>query len=309
MDRPYEIPFFAVEIHSGGYIPHRFLFMDDVSEILDEANFAGSHIYYLARVPKVRFVAASCAIRKQTFHLHLRVMPERDVATTIPLALIPPFSSFPESELDDLDFVVDTQESTDEMLTISSSTADGGFCIPVATVLSASDVDVGFRPEVIYVGQSFDMIERWQNHKQVNKAVSILSDHEALRLYFIHFQFFGSFQSFGDSDYYAMLAMDRDSAEFRDRISVLEQALIHFYRPILNSQHVDGTINTAPFVRLVERVGLKSVGLSIGMHGHAFDFWSPKQVLDTEVATLRPEQGKPVFTDGLQCVDDFLDQG
>jgi hypothetical protein len=183
MDRPYNIPFFAVEIHSGGFIPHRLLFHDHVEEMLEHANFHGSHIYYLVRVPKIRFNSAACELTNRSLTVDLNVMPAHRVTEEIDLSALSPFSHSPPEAIAALDFQIDRSCNNEDYLRIVSHRADIQFDLPVINVVAARDIDVGFRPEIIYVGQSYDMVERWQNHKQVNRALSILSDDEELRLY------------------------------------------------------------------------------------------------------------------------------
>ncbi len=150
------------------------------------------------------------------------------------------------------------------------------------------------------------MLNRWQNHKRVNHALSVLDDQEELRLYYVHFKFFASFNKFGDSRYTSLLDMeDRSSKHFKDRISILEQSLIQFYRPSLNEQLVNGQTNTFAYKRVVSETGIKGIAMSVGMHGTNFQFWSPRQQLQLEAVTLVDQNGTPSFRPGLM-LEEYL---
>ncbi len=99
MNNSHQSPFFSVEVHSAGFIPHRFLFLDDVEEVLDRANYRGSHIYYLARVPKIRFDTAQCELTGWSLSAQLLVMPDHIVSMEVELRRIYPFSLLSEPEL------------------------------------------------------------------------------------------------------------------------------------------------------------------------------------------------------------------
>jgi hypothetical protein len=295
-------PYFGVEVHSGGYIPHRWLFEDRVKEILDRANFAGSHIYYLARIKKLRFIPESALITSTQLSVDILVGSSHRTSVSIKLGSLPPLST---SGLDDFSFLspsIDPTATTNLAISITINLGSEIYSIPIPieNLIAADNLDFSNPPEILYIGQSFDMLERWQNHKQVNRALALLSDDEDLCLYFIHFKFFASIDKQENIKDHSLLDVtDRNKSSFRDRISVLEQALIQFYCPALNSKHVRGNSATAEYSRVAATTGIKAVGLSLGMYGPAFQFWTPDQRLKDEVITLVYEDGVPTFHKGL----------
>ena len=86
---------------------------------------------------------------------------------------------------------------------------------------------------------------------------------------------------------------------FRDRISLVEQALIKFYRPELNTQHLDDTLSSKNYQRLEELTGIFRIGLGLGVHGYAHQYWSRNQVMNEELITLEVVDGKITFHKGL----------
>jgi len=252
---------------------------------------------------KLRFIPVSATI---TNSINLSVdieVPKKSVThVEIPLNTLAQFSSLDNSQLKYLNPSVDISSTNGVELgiKIKLDTETRTLVVPLITFIAAQDIDFKFKPEIVYIGQSFNMVKRWRSHKQVNRVASILTDNEELRLYYIHFKFFASFNDFGDQRYNSLLDMsDRTSELFHDRVSVLEQALIQFYCPSLNSQLVGGKVETAPYKRIIETTNIKGISMSLGMHGHAFQFWSPQQQLPVEVVTLIDESGMPSFRKGL----------
>lgn len=305
-------PYFGVEIQTAGFIPHQLLFAERTEEALENAGFSGSHIYYLTRTPKLRFIPSSASLSDEyDLNIHIEVGGNKIVSTSVPLASLPPFCDVPVDALGSIELEVDVKNSTSSEFMIKGVTDGKKYSIPIPliTFLANQEFDFGFKPEIIYIGQSFNMLNRWRNHKRVNHGLSILSDNEELRLYFIHFRFFASFNDFGDTRWNNFLDMsDRSTQQFKDRISILEQALIQFYRPQLNEQLVDGQTNTTAYKRIVSATGIKGVAMSIGMHGNDFQFWSSKQHLPSETITLVDEDGNPTFKDGLMIKEFTMDQ-
>lgn len=296
--------FFAVEIYSGGYIPHQWLFEDFAEQVLKEANFGGSNIYYLVKVPRVRYHSnARYNADLQEIHVDLLIGDTRLVPTALSISRIKLFDSIPFSALGKIGIHVDNKSTTNFSLGLAVTIEGETFFsdIPMTSYLAMSDFDLGFRQEILYIGQSFDMIKRWRNHKQVNRATSTMSDSEELRLYFFHFAYFAQYSGNQDARWKGLLDIsDRESQEYRDRVSLIEQSLIQFYLPSLNSRHIRGTLDSKPYQRILDKTGTSKISLSLGMDGHAFQFFSCNQRIDSEVVTLVSNAGKPEFRRGLE---------
>jgi hypothetical protein len=291
-------------------MPHRWLFEDFVNDkLLEEANFFGSHIYYLVRVPKIRYIAESAKIIKnKVVSVKITIAGNRIIHVLFPLRKLPFFKKINRKDISRMLFEVEPyinkNLSNQYELTVT-------FCmskeehitriLPIDSMIALQEIDVGFKPEIIYIGQSFDMLNRWKNHKQVNRAISTLKDDEELRLYFIHFRFIANCENHGDSRWNALLDISNCNSEvFKDRISIIEQALIQFYRPELNTKHVDGIADTASYQRISEATKIETIGLFLGMHGAAFQFYSQRQRLASEEITLINRNGAIEFIDGVR---------
>lgn len=221
-------PLFCFEILKGAYVFHRHLFHDDIDAYLQFAGHAGSNIYYLVRAPKLRFVHDECAVDDQTLHCTFSAGQRREVKATIQLRDLFQFSHNLDIETYRFDVCVAPGQSDVPVLEFSPRTnLDQRLPIDISAILGSIDLDIGSRPEILYVGQSTDILNRWQTHKQINRALSMLSDDDELRLYFLHFQFVAEAGRFDDDNYLCLLDTEhRDSEEFCDRVSILEQTLI-----------------------------------------------------------------------------------
>ena len=295
-------PFFAVEILKAGWLPHRWLFDEQIEAGLERGSFQGAPIYYLTRTKKIRFVRETAEVTSdEKISVEIVEASIPIARASIPLRSLPTFSSPLFSKLEDFNPKVDFAASTNVDIFVSIQVGNEVLSEPVLPIecFMLNNYFIS-RPEILYIGQSFSMLKRWRNHEQVNRALGMLHDDEELRLYYLHFAFWAGYDSFGDARWKTLLdTSDKKGAAFRDRISVLEQALIHFYLPILNSRHVKGAVDTVAYQRIIEATGIKGVGLFLGMHGPAFQFWSPNQRLKSEVITLIDDHGVPTFREGL----------
>lgn len=295
-------PFFAVEILKAGWIPHRWLFDDEVEAGLERGSFQGAPIYYLTRTKKLRFVPETAKITSdEKISVEIVEASVPIARASIPLRSLPHLSSPLFDKLEDFSPKVDFGASTNVDIFVNIQFGNEVLSQPVLPIeLFMLNNDLLSPPEILYIGQSSSMLKRWRNHEQINRALGMLHDDEELRLYYLHFAFWAGFDSHGDARWKTLLdTSDKKGTAFRDRISVLEQALIHFYLPILNSRHVKGVVDTVAYRRIIEATGIRGVGLSLGMHGPAFQFWSPNQRLKSEVITLIDDHGVPTFHEGL----------
>ena len=305
-------PFFGFEILKAGWLPHRWLFREETENALEGGVYPGAHIYYLTRTKKLRFIPESAEITQEGgLRVGIRTTSNHVIFASTPILSLPHFSNYGFTDVAEFSPRVDRAGSTGFDISVSAQIHDESLTAPVLPIeylIAAGHFDFGCPPEILYIGQSFDMLKRWRGHEHVNRALSMLGDDEELRLYYVHFNFLAEFASYGDARWNALLeTSDRNTKSFRDRISVLEQALIQFYRPKLNSLLVNGGVDTAPYTRVIEATGIKGIGMGLGMDGPAFQFWSPDQCLKSEVVTLIDEQGLPTFHEGLIEIESLFE--
>ncbi|HJP95840.1 MAG TPA: hypothetical protein VJ843_00555 [Candidatus Saccharimonadales bacterium] len=107
--------------------------------------------------------------------------------------------------------------------------------ITIESIIAGTDIDFGTYPEVVYIGQSFRILERLREHKKLNQAVAELADDEEIRVTFIHFKIgIAGVEPFGPVWKDILEIDDKRSSEYQDKISLIEQILISFFRPKYN---------------------------------------------------------------------------
>lgn len=312
------------EIQTAAVCPYRLLFFDKFIEPLKETTqFKLSNIYVFAKVKKLRFDL------KKTF-----VKNKRELTTTIILGknqikelTVSFFDTAPVFKMvyntrenfenllsDDDDFwtcELDERQSTNEKLHIIQKAKTGqffDFWMTPENIETASEVGNDFdfdnRPEIVYIGQSFRMIDRISSHKTLHKAVSELTDYEDLRIYFLTFKFgYGGHKDyaelFGEASQ-TWLSQYGNSKEYKNKINLVERFLIHFFQPIYNKQHINTEIQNDKYVNeIILENDIDVISMNYGIYGKAFEFWSPTQKLKSEMVSfnfMRPQDG---YKEGL----------
>src|SRR5690606_35616564 len=112
------------------------------------------------------------------------------------------------------------------------------------------------RPEVVYVGQSFKMIDRISSHKTLHKAVSELKDDEELKIFFATFKYgYGGHKDFADifqgNVSKTWMSQHGKSKEYKNKINLVERFLIHFLQPKYNTQHIKTEIQNDELVKSI----------------------------------------------------------
>ncbi|MCC5906204.1 MAG: hypothetical protein JJU13_08365 [Balneolaceae bacterium] len=161
------------------------------------------------------------------------------------------------------------------------------------------DLKLNNHPEIIYIGQSFRMLDRIRSHETLHKAVSKLTDSEELKIYFLTFKYgYGGnkdkFDQNGDV-FDIWLSKHGKDKRFKSKIDLVERFLIHFFKPEYNKQHAYSQIQNDTLVKKILRENkISTVTVNYGMHGNGFQFWSANQALNSDICTFdfnSPELG------------------
>lgn len=139
------------------------------------------------------------------------------------------------------------------------------------------------RPEVLYVGETFNKAARYACHEKLLKATRMISDFDELRIYFIQVkgvlggEFFGNNTLFGVMD-------ELRGFHSKEATWLLERLYIELFKPILNSRpQIAKKIEEDKFVKqklLANEIFY--VYLDIGMNEPEYQFWSPGKKSDVE---------------------------
>jgi len=312
------------EIQTAIECPHRFLFLDKfIKPLIETDEFKNSNIYLFARVKKLRFdIKSTQLINKRTLETTIivgenqRIHVIENLYNLVPILsdVYPTFDEFNDLFSDEDDYwscEIDWNESSNDRLHFLHKTKKGEvFDTWISpehfnpTIAFELNPDYNNRPEVVYVGQSFRMIDRITSHQTLHKAVSELKDNEELKIYFLTFKYgYGGHKDFmkmSGEVFETWLSEHGKTDEFKSKIDLVERFLIHFLQPKYNTQHIKTNIEND---RLVKEILLKNdidtVTIDIGVKGKDFEFWSEKQKNKTDFCTFNFLELEKEYQDGL----------
>jgi hypothetical protein len=304
---------FTFEIERVQYLPHRYLFKELLMDTWRQTQgFDLYNIYFITVAKKLRFDLARTStnmIGELKTHLKLGGIPLQRVITRVhkcnPLLFQALHKSHPFGEVADK-FVIDRSASNDTKLVINVTPIGADSFVPlnvlVENVLEAENVELGLdgAPRIVYIGQSFRIIERLQSHKRINEASANLRDDEELRINLVQFRT-GYMGKYLDDGWKFFLSQHNPrSTEFKNKVSLLERILISFFRPELNDQHVNTELRDDQLVsQIVKRFQIGGLGVGVGVHGALGKYWSPQQISNDEVVSYSFSNPALGFQPGL----------
>lgn len=294
-----------------------------IEPLTNSVEFKHSNIYLFAKVKKLRFdIKSTRLINKRTLETTIIVGENQKIHVVenlynlVPILSVvyPTFDEFNDLFSDEDDFwscEIDWSESANDRIhfihkTQKGDVFDSWICPEYFNPTNSFELnpDYNNKPEVVYVGQSFRMLERITSHQTLHKAVSELKDDEELKIYFLTFKYgYG-----GHTDYVKMsgevfdtwLSEHGKTNEFKSKIDLVERFLIHFLQPKYNTQHIKTNIEND---RLVKEILMKneidSVTINIGVKGKDFEFWSEKQKNKTDLCTFNFLELEKGYQEGL----------
>lgn len=308
------------EIQTAKPLPYRFLFDDVITELFNESNeFKYSNIYFFCKQKKVRFNLEKTRIldnksiitelligkdqKKQVYTNLFEVSRYIQELFESPLNFLGLNSNRTDTFLNKLNL----NDSDSGMLKLSIKNIAMDKTIYYELIpdnfLYMLDLDINDPPEIVYIGQSFRMLDRIQSHKTLHKAVSKLKDHEELKIFFLTFKYgYGGDNTLANlkSDISQLwLSQHGKNKTFAKKIDLVERFLIHFFKPEYNKQHVNCSIEEDNLVKdiLIEN-NIKAIGINYGVYGNNFEFWSKDQPLKEEMVVFdftNPEKGYTNF--------------
>lgn len=128
------------------------------------------------------------------------------------------------------------------------------------------------KPQVLYVGETFDKKKRFSTHGKLLKATTLIEEDEILAVYFLHMRF-----SFVGLAPYLNNPHDtlQDISDIHNKRSVqlIERLLIKLFSPVLNKLHNNRKVLEDNFVRqkLINN-NIRYVTLDVGMEDVIFNF-------------------------------------
>jgi len=307
------------EILTALECPYRFLFWKPCIEPLKErGEFKYSNIYFFTVAKKIRFVKNSIKlINKRTIQCKLQIGNEKVIdfqdslfnVAHIIKEIFETEENYKKLWRDEDDFwrcEIDYSQTTHDrahmiLKTVTEKEFDFWICpenIEDTKVFDSISLDE-CKPKVVYVGQSFRMLDRITSHKTLHKAVSELQDDEDLKIFFLTFKYgYGGDRDFVNIDSSVAdiwLSEHGKSEEFKSKINLVERFLIHYLQPKYNTQHIKTDVQNDELVKklLIENK-IDVLTINIGVHGRKFEFWTENQKLQTDFCSfnfLEPEKG------------------
>lgn len=308
------------EIQTVVECPYRFLFLENFIEPLKERDeFRYSNIYLFTKSKKLRFdIESTILTNKRTLKTSILIGYNGRIEIEDSLYNIAPIireiydtqENYNDLCSDEDDFwtcEIDWEKSSNDRLRLLQKAKTGeifDFWLGPENVENTSQFESNpnydCRPEVVYVGQSFKMIDRISSHKTLHKAVSELKDDEELKIFFATFKYgYGGHKDFADifqgNVSKTWMSQHGKSKEYKNKINLVERFLIHFLQPKYNTQHIKTEIQNDELVKsiLIEN-DIDVITINIGVYGKKFEFWSESQQLKTDYCSfnfLEPEKG------------------
>lgn len=313
--------FISYEILTVEMCPYRNLFNDAFIEILKEKeSFQHSNIYFICKAKKLRFNHTKTRLNNKTDVCAEIILGNNEKTQTVQSSIYDllnvfatPFGSKKNFEkllrAKDPFVTLELEKEQPKVDNISLSlNILNQNKLPIHLLPenfeATCKIDFNNEPQVLYVGQSFRMLDRIQSHKALHKAASQCSDDEDIKVFFINFKY-----GYGGDKVKAIyqgtmwnywLNIDRESDEYKTKIDLIERFLIHFFKPIYNDQHTNANMMTDTLVKeILLKESIKSMSVGIGVHGPGYGFWSNQQPLKSELFSFDFRNPQMGYQNGL----------
>lgn len=316
MDEEFFEHLISFEIQTAKVCPYRLLFDEDFMNHFKQTDgFKYSNIYMFCRNKKIRFnLDKTELIDKRTIKTELLIGKNKTKEVTADFfelsSLFRQIYGTKEEYFDlvsdeddywECKFLKNKSDSRSLLFNQIAQLEDKIFDFQISPENYVFDLDLKLnnQPEIIYIGQSFRMLDRIRSHKTLHKAVSNLEDSEELKIYFLTFKYgYGGnkdkFDQNGDV-FDIWLSEHGKDKRYKSKIDLVERFLIHFFKPEYNQQHVNSQIQNDTLVKKILRENkISTVTVNYGMYGNGFQFWSASQALNSDICTFdfnSPELG------------------
>lgn len=275
---------------------HNLYEKEKVKDLKTIFDFRKLNIYYLVRVPRARFIPVSFKISSNNrLNLSMQYKNERfNTSSRVDELIRYRFQN--ENLLNGITFKteINHEKSNDKEVHLKINQENDkirNIVIPIETL----DDYLEIKPEVIYIGQSFDILGRLKKHEKIVEIQSKKKDDEDLRIYFPAFDF--GYGGDGVPNFEPMMhkIMVSDAVKDKDnqkvKIDLLERFLIYFYQPEFNTRHTKSSLKTDDVVQRnlrsedMKGFTLNFEGLNPGVKMNLYDFWTPNQFLKEKIVS------------------------
>ncbi len=245
-----------------------------------------SNLYFITKSKKTRFNIEKTTIENNSLKTTIVVgNDENQISITIP-----------EIKISEIIF----QKSHSKIIYAKNQNGDL-ISIRPNDIITNSNIDLDNEPEIIYIGQSFRLQERIQNHEKIIQAFSGLKEDEDIRFHFVNVSF-----AFPDLEnkkllHFNKLTLIKENLfglNYNTLIELSERILINFFRPSLNVKHISSAIeNDAVLCKIISDYDIYKVICSYDLVGISYQFISQNQRLANKTFYLdcsdKPYEYKP----------------
>ncbi|MGQ1946045.1 hypothetical protein ACT3CD_02940 [Geofilum sp. OHC36d9] len=296
--------FISFEIQGATPLDYRYLHDEDFEHVLNEnESFKYSNIYFFCKLKKRRFDLVNTKIIND-FELivSINIGEQNQKITTSIFNCISLIKGVPVNLQQTFDIRIDYNKSSPFILILLIKSdelelEEFEFGISITNVDHSLDFIEGNPPEIVYIGQSFRMLDRVREHKTLSKVISQLEDDEEIVIYFVNFKYgIGEKVRVNMKMWDFMLETEnRTDKNYRDKISLAERFLIYLFKPKYNDQHINTELSKDTLVKkILLKSGITMIGLCYAMYGSLYQFWSPNQRLKADLISYdfdKPELG------------------
>ncbi|REG88381.1 hypothetical protein [Flavobacterium aquicola] len=233
-----------------------------------------SLIYFICKVKKVRFDIESIFINNDIITLDLLFGNKR-----IPVN----FCIEPNKKVK----LIEGSTNKLLLLEIEGYPTENPMKLVPDLVLRMSKIEIGNKPELIYIGYSFEPIRRLFSHEKIIKASAEIEDENELRLYVSSFKFSYCYVKDKNLVCVSDIGIKKDittDEKLKDYVMLVERILINYFQTEgLNDKHVNMNISKDRlFKEILEKNAIRFIGGGYEMEeGEYFDF-SSKHINTTE---------------------------
>lgn len=276
----------SFEISRSHSIPYVLLYNKEVVNNIKEKGFyPNSLIYFITKVKKTRFDYSSTNIQDGKLETNI-LYDNVKIPATIDLG----------SRIE-----LDYEKSNEKVLTFRDTLTNRQSILLPTNVFRMNKINIGNKPEIIYVGYSFEPIERLEKHEKIVKAHTQLADNEEIRLYInkLKFYFFKQQQN-KEIIIIDNIGIERGKVsdkQLKDFIKLSERMFINFFQTKgLNDQHINFDITKDKLAqKILHKNKIKFVSCDYDMYGgEYYDFFSKNQKFNSKSFAFnfnKPEKG------------------
>ncbi len=314
--------FIGFEIQTAELLPYRLMFDDSyMGHFKEKETFKQSNIYFFTKVKKLRFDLKTCKlIGSIDVKIGVTIGDSKIISFKVPLMnFIPGIKEMGVTKKNFHEIFgwvnglrtckINIDKSSNDKLYFDIFSFNVWICefALIPEFFETNDkIEKYNSPEIVYIGQSHDMLSRMESHSTLHKANTMLKDDEEIRIYFLTFIYcYGTSNdkkfSTENKLFNVMLKhSDTHPDEHKIKINLLERFLINYFKPIYNDHFKNISIDKNKLViDTLLQLNIEGVTVGYAMEGSSFKFWSTHAKSNLELVSFdfkKPEQG---FTEGI----------